>query len=244
VRVPVQRQVATGAIDRLAEQVRSEVRTHDIEHELDELVRLVRPDGEPCRHVVAHLFAFDFGGRPTRLPTARHDVTDEGASRQEREMTPTLPQDPLQLMRDLLGFDPFRAMATVPTALTQQERMFVLDFEVKETPEAYIFKADVPGVDESDLDISVTGNRLVVSGKREAEAENEGDRFYAYERSYGTFTRAFTLPEGADADRISAEMKNGVLTLSIPKRPEQQPKKVEVKAGAQGQVQQQPKAKA
>lgn len=165
--------------------------------------------------------------------------------RQEREMAPSLPQDPVQLIRNLLGFDPFQAMATVPAVLTRQERMFVPDFEVKETPEAYVFKADVPGVNESELDISMTGNRLVVSGKREAEAENEGDRFYAYERSYGTFTRAFTLPEGADADRVSAEINNGVLTLTIPKRPEQQPKKVEVKAGAQGQQQQQqPKAKA
>jgi HSP20 family protein len=155
--------------------------------------------------------------------------------RSGQEMAPAF-QDPLQLMRNLLGFDPFQAMAVVPAALTGQEQLFVPDFEVKETPEAYIFKADVPGVSEGDLDISVTGNRLVVSGKREAETKNEGERFYAYERTYGSFSRAFTLPEGADTEHVNADLKNGVLALTIPKRPEQQPKKVEIKAGKEGQA--------
>ncbi|HEX3854160.1 MAG TPA: HSP20 family small heat-shock protein [Polyangiaceae bacterium] len=159
--------------------------------------------------------------------------------RQEREMAPA--QNPMQWMKELLRFDPFQAMLAVPSALPQ-ETLFVPDFEVRETPEAYTFKADLPGVEESDLDISVTGNRLIVNGKREAEATKESDRFYAYERSYGSFSRAFTLPEGADTERVTADLKNGVLTLTIPKRPEQQPKKVEIKPGKEQS--QQTKAKA
>jgi HSP20 family protein len=164
--------------------------------------------------------------------------------RQEGELVPALTAgrlNPMQLVRDMLGFDPFQAMLAIPPAFEGRQVMFVPDFEVKETPESYIFKADLPGVEEQDLDISLTRNRLVVSGKREAEERNEGETFYAYERSYGSFTRAFTLPEGADADNVRADLKDGVLTLEVPKRPEQQPKKIEVKAQQQPQ---QPKAKA
>jgi HSP20 family protein len=171
----------------------------------------------------------------------------------ESELVPSLARNPLQLIRDLLRFDPFQAMAAVPAALEAQEAMFVPDFEVKETPEAYVFKADLPGVSQEELDISIADDRLVVSGKREAEAREEGDRFFAYERAYGSFTRAFTLPEGIDSDNVRAELKDGVLTLTIPKRPEKQPKKIEVKPGQEQQPrppqqpqsqQQQPKAKA
>jgi len=86
-----------------------------------------------------------------------------------------------------------------------------------------------PGVREEDLDISLTGNRLTVSGKREEEHREEDDRYYAYERSYGSFSRSFTLPEGGDVDHARADLSNGVLTVTLPKRPEVQPKKIEVK---------------
>ncbi|MGZ5261292.1 MAG: Hsp20/alpha crystallin family protein, partial [Burkholderiales bacterium] len=141
--------------------------------------------------------------------------------------------DPAQLVRNLLGLDPFQAMAQVAPQLGQQLARFIPDFEVRETPEAYVFKADLPGVNLDDLEITVTGNRLLVSGQREAEAREEKDTYYAYERAYGSFSRAFTLPDDADTDHVRAEMTNGVLTLTIPKRPERQPKKVEVKGGEQ-----------
>lgn len=151
----------------------------------------------------------------------------------QTQPVPQASASPAQLMRDLLRFDPFQTIAFLPQALERQGALFVPDFEVRETPEAYIFKADLPGVGEEDLDITIDGNRLVVSGRREAEARNESDRFFAYERTYGTFTRTFTLPEGVDTDSVRADLDRGVLTLTIPKRPERQPKKVDVKAGEQ-----------
>jgi HSP20 family protein len=151
--------------------------------------------------------------------------------------------DPFRLMRELLAFDPFSGMAALPSLLRQREAVWMPDFEVKETPEAYVFKADLPGVREQDLDISVVRNRIVVTGKREAEERQEGETFYAYERSFGSFTRAFTLPEGVDAEEVRAELKDGVLALTLPKRPEHQPKKIEVKPSQPKQPQQQkPKA--
>lgn len=144
--------------------------------------------------------------------------------------TPTPAEwEPLRVMRSLLNWDPFGEMAAFPL---DERGTFAPHFEIKETKGAYIFKADVPGVKENDLDVTVTGNRISVGGRREAEKEEQGETYYAYERSYGQFTRSFTLPEGADVDRVHAELKEGVLTLSIPKKPELQPKKISVKGAA------------
>lgn len=137
--------------------------------------------------------------------------------------------EPFRLMRDLMGWDPFREMA--PFAV-QGTPGFMPSFEVKETKDGYSFKADVPGIKESDLDVTVTGNRLTISGKREAEKEEQTDTFYTYERSYGDFARSFTLPEGVDMNSVHADLNNGVLALSIKKTPEAQPKKIAVQSAA------------
>ena len=133
--------------------------------------------------------------------------------------------DPFEMMRDLMQWDPFRELGVVSGRGTA----FLPSFDVKETNEGYVFKADLPGLKEKDLDISLTGNRLTVSGQREEEAKQEGERYYAYERSYGSFSRSFTLPDGVDADSVQAELKDGVLTLSIAKKPEVKARKIELK---------------
>ena len=126
-------------------------------------------------------------------------------------------------------WDPFRQMVPFYPGEEQPVR-FTPDFEVKETKEGFVFKADLPGLKEKDLEITMTGNRLTISGKREAEMEEKTDTYYACERSYGSFTRAFTLPEGTDAGNHSrAELKEGVLTLLLPKKPELQPRRIELK---------------
>ena len=140
--------------------------------------------------------------------------------------------DPFEQMQELMGFDPFEQFGRL-LSNRGEGLQFMPAFEVKETKEAFIFKADLPGVDEKDLDISVTEDRITVSGKRESEQRNEGERFFTYERQYGSFSRAFTLPEGVNADGVNAELKDGVLTLRLPKRPESQPRRIAVtKSGA------------
>jgi HSP20 family protein len=136
--------------------------------------------------------------------------------------------DPVHAMRDLFRWDPFREMVPVWTP-EESAGEFMPSFEVKETKEAFVFKADVPGVKESDIEVTLAGNRLAISGKREAEKQDKTDTYFTYERSYGSFTRAFTLPEGVEGERVRAELKDGVLTLLVPKRPEVQPKKISVK---------------
>lgn len=134
--------------------------------------------------------------------------------------------DPFRTMRELLRWEPFAEM--MPSYRALEGAAFAPDFEVKETKESFVFTADLPGVKEGDLDIRLTQNRLSISGKRESEKTEKGDQYYTTERSYGSFTRAFTLPEGVDADKIRAELKSGVLTLVIPKKPEVMPKKIDV----------------
>jgi len=122
--------------------------------------------------------------------------------------------EPFRVMRDLLRWDPFHEMAPI---LSNEIPAYSPAFEVKESKDSFVFKADVPGVKEQDLEVTTTGNRLTVSGKRESEKEEKEDNYYAFERSYGSFTRSFTLPEQADTVNIHAELKGGELTIVIPK---------------------------
>ncbi len=123
--------------------------------------------------------------------------------------------DPFEMMQEFFGGE----------ALPR----FTPSFEVKETKDAYVFKADVPGVKEEDVDISLTGNRLTISGKREAEKKDEGERYFTWERTFGAFSRSFTLPQGIDGENVQAELKDGVLSVVIGKRPEVQPRRIQVK---------------
>jgi HSP20 family protein len=136
--------------------------------------------------------------------------------------------EPLRAMRELMRWDPFGEM--LPSFKGLESATFAPDFDVKETKEAFVFTADMPGVKENELEVRLTQNRLTISGKRESEKVEKTDQYYASERSYGSFSRAFTLPEGIQSDKIQAELKSGVLTLCVPKKPEAQPKKIEVQS--------------
>ncbi len=133
--------------------------------------------------------------------------------------------EPFRLMRDFLRWDPLLDYGPgAPTA-------FMPSFDVKETPDAYQFRADLPGILEAELEISLEGSRLTVAGKREEEPAKEGERIHLSERSHGRFSRTFTLPEDVEGEKVVAELRNGVLTLMVPKRPEVRPRKINVSLG-------------
>jgi HSP20 family protein len=138
--------------------------------------------------------------------------------------------DPFRMMDTLLRWDPFR----YETGLRSSVGEFVPRFDVKETKDAYVIKADLPGVKQDAVEVSVNGNLLTITGRREEEQRNEGDQYFTYERSFGSFTRSFALPDTADAQSITADLKEGVLLIQVPKRPEAQPKKISVGQGGQG----------
>jgi HSP20 family protein len=134
----------------------------------------------------------------------------------------SIARDPYSLARDLLGWDPFFTAGRPASA-------FAPAFEVKETTDSFILKADVPGVDEKDLDVSMHSGVLTVSGSRQSEERKEGESYALYERQYGSFTRSFSLPDMADGERVDAKLENGVLTLTIAKKAEAKPRKISIK---------------
>jgi HSP20 family protein len=134
--------------------------------------------------------------------------------------------NPLRLMEGLLNWDPFTPM--VPTSTSAG--MFLPQFDVHETKDSYVFTADLPGVKEEDLEITCTGNQLLISGKRDAVElpESDSGRYHLCERTYGRFSRAFSLPEGVNRDQVNAHLKDGVLTLTVGKLPEVQPRRIQL----------------
>ncbi len=121
--------------------------------------------------------------------------------------------DPFRMMREMMRWDPFRGAMAMP----QLDRdVWMPHFDVRETDNSIRILADVPGVKREDLDISLSGNRLIVSGKREAEQRNKDDNVHTWERQYGQFTRTFTLPENVDLEHVTSGLQEGVLTIVAP----------------------------
>jgi len=102
--------------------------------------------------------------------------------------------------------------------------------DVIEHKDRFLVRADVPGVDPADIDVSMDNGVLSVSGERLAEDRSEADGVQRYERASGRFYRRFTLPETADAAGITARSSNGILEISIPKLPEVQARRITVEA--------------
>jgi HSP20 family protein len=144
-------------------------------------------------------------------------------------------RDPFQLMRELMR-DPFRALQQLSpwTDLGREGREMAWSpsFEIRETDDAFVLKSDVPGVRQDDLEVSLTGSNLRISGKREREQEAEEGTLHTYERSYGQFVRSFVLPEVADLDKVRCDLKDGVLTLLVPKKAGTAPHRRKIQIGA------------
>lgn len=103
--------------------------------------------------------------------------------------------------------------------------------DIEETPERFMVKAELPGVEKKDMEVTVENGVLTLKGERRKEVEEKNKKIHRIERSYGMFMRSFTLPEGVDEKKVLAEYKDGLLTVSIPKTGEKPATrtKVEVK---------------
>jgi HSP20 family protein len=104
--------------------------------------------------------------------------------------------------------------------------------DVTETDEAVDVSVELPGMDEKDIDVSLSDDVLTIRGEKKAEREEKKKGYYLAERSYGSFYRSIPLPPGVDSEKAEAQFKKGVLTVTLPKTPEAQAKvrKIEVKA--------------
>lgn len=135
---------------------------------------------------------------------------------------------------DRFGFPSLRRMLDIEPAW-RPESSFTFSvpaIDMSEDEKAYKISAELPGLDAKDVDVSVSGNTLVVKGEKRQEKEEKDKNYYFSERAYGSFQRAFELPASIDRDKISADVSKGVLTVTLPKTPDaqKQQKKIEVKS--------------
>ena len=106
--------------------------------------------------------------------------------------------------------------------------------DIKEEVDRFVIFADLPGVDPRDIEVQMDKGILSIKGERSSESSMEVERFSRVERRYGSFHRRFALPDSADADKVSATGHNGVLEISIPKKPETTPRRIQVGATSSG----------
>ena len=106
--------------------------------------------------------------------------------------------------------------------------------DLVEADEHFVLKADLPGLAEDDVAIEVQDNVLTISGSREAEHESKEQGWYRLERSYGSFSRSLTLPDGVDAEKVEASFDRGVLEVRIPKPEERKPRRISIGANGNG----------
>jgi HSP20 family protein len=103
--------------------------------------------------------------------------------------------------------------------------------DVVETEDNYVLRADLPGVSEGDVKIELDDNVLTISGERKSAHKEAKEGYYRVERAYGSFSRTLKLPEGVDADSISASFDRGVLEVNVPKPEQRKPRRVEIAVG-------------
>lgn len=106
--------------------------------------------------------------------------------------------------------------------------------DIVEKEKAYEITAELPGLDEKNIEVKLVNGGLTIKGEKQEEKEEKKKDYYLHERSFGAFERCFAMPEGVDAEKIEASFKKGVLTVTLPKKPEaiKPEKKIEVKAAA------------
>jgi len=138
----------------------------------------------------------------------------------------------------LSHFDPLANLRLFEDAFTralsepQTNRPWAPSVDIYETGDELVLKADVPDVDLKDIDVRVENQTLTLSGQRKFEQQESGKGYHRIERSYGNFVRSFAVPNTFDTEKIAASYKNGVLTVSLPKKEAAKPRQIKVEVSA------------
>jgi HSP20 family protein len=136
--------------------------------------------------------------------------------------TPTtayLPREPFLRM-----FDSFFN----PDVQGEETRAWMPPVDVQENADAYLFYAELPGMTKDDINITLENNVLRLSGERKLEKDATKENYHRVERTYGTFTRTFSLPTQVDAENVQAAFENGILTVTVPKAEQAKPRKIAI----------------
>jgi len=149
-------------------------------------------------------------------------------------------------MNSLVRWDPFKEMDELQSRMSRllgrsnltgngdKELMTVAEWtpsvDIVESDKEWLIKAELPDVKKEDVKVSVENGVLSLAGERKLEKEEKGRKYHRVECAYGNFVRSFTLPEGTDGARVSADYKDGVLKVHLPKGEKSKPKQVEIKS--------------
>jgi HSP20 family protein len=167
----------------------------------------------------------------TKVPAKSQEMTE----RSEWQAFESLRREIDRLVGDFgqsFWRSPFRRSLGDLVPLLSREMTFAPAANFVEKDKAYEITAELPGLDEKDIEVKVANGELTIRGEKKEEKEEKEKGYYISERRYGSFSRYFRVPEGADPDKIEASFKNGVLTVTLPKKLEAQKpeKKIEVKS--------------
>jgi HSP20 family protein len=146
---------------------------------------------------------------------------------------------------DLKPRRPFRELTTLRDEMDNLWRRFLEEwpstelfgrewapaFDVLETKENIVVKAEIPGMEAKDIDISLVGDTLTVKGEKRQETEEKNENFHRVERNYGAFSRSIRLPGDVQSDKIKANCKNGVLKITLPKSEETKKREIKIRVG-------------
>jgi HSP20 family protein len=146
-----------------------------------------------------------------------------------RRPSPFLPDPLFRRFDQFFGQEPLNPttlLARWNESLDQDSWIPAVD--VRETDEEFVFTADLPGLAKDDVQITLEDKVLTISGERKFEGKEENQNYHRIERSYGTFSRSFTLPHEVNQDKVKANFDNGLLTVSVAKAEEIKPRKIEI----------------
>lgn len=134
--------------------------------------------------------------------------------------------DPFHQFLNNQSFNPFGLIRNREQSLTSPS--FLPPVDVYEDEHHITLQAELPGIEEKDIDVRVENNVLTICGERKLENEENQENYHRRERSYGRFTRSFTLPSTVDTENINAEFNNGLLKITLNKRAEAKPKQIKI----------------
>ena len=146
------------------------------------------------------------------------------------ELTPWRPFRELSTLRDDMDKLWDRFFGEWPTR-EPVRREWAPSLDMSETKNNIVVKAEVPGLEPNDIDISITGGVLTIKGEKKQEKEEKDENYHRIERSYGTFTRSVRVPQEVQSDKIEATYKDGVLKITLPKSEEAKKKGIKIKVG-------------
>lgn len=113
-------------------------------------------------------------------------------------------------------------------SLPESREAWMPSVDILEKENNLILRAELPGISEKEIDLKIEGNTLTLKGERKMETEDRKSSYHRVESYYGTFTRSFRLPDTVDSEKIKAEYKNGILTITLPYKPEAKPREIPV----------------